>query len=131
MKTVRNHKGFTLAELLIVIAIIAALVAIMIPTFRGQVEKAHESADIANVRSACSEVAYNFAIKEGPLVKLVPGTQTKVNWQSAGGDDTVEYYTVAGTIQIPSPPAPVKPGFSYQVKWVESTGTITVEIVNG
>ena len=35
----KNNKGFTLAELLIVVAIIAVLVAIAIPVFTSQLEK--------------------------------------------------------------------------------------------
>lgn len=35
----RNMRGFTLAELLIVVAIIAVLVAIAIPVFTKQLEK--------------------------------------------------------------------------------------------
>ncbi|WP_205508076.1 type IV pilin protein [Eubacterium pyruvativorans] len=38
MKTKVNKKGFTLAELLIVVAIIAVLVAISIPIFTSQLE---------------------------------------------------------------------------------------------
>ncbi len=51
-----NNKGFTLAELLIVVAIIAVLVAIAIPIFASQLEKAKEATDLANVRSAYAEV---------------------------------------------------------------------------
>ena len=47
-----NKKGFTLAELLIVVAIIGVLVAISIPIFTTQLEKARESTDIANLRAA-------------------------------------------------------------------------------
>jgi len=47
-----NKKGFTLAELLIVVAIIAVLVAIAIPVFTTQLEKSRETTDIANLRSA-------------------------------------------------------------------------------
>ena len=35
-----NNKGFTLMEMLIVVAIIAVLVAIAIPVFTNQLEKA-------------------------------------------------------------------------------------------
>lgn len=51
-----NKKGFTLAELLIVVAIIGVLVAISIPIFTSQLEKSKEATDIANIRSAYAEV---------------------------------------------------------------------------
>ncbi len=47
-----NKKGFTLAELLIVIAIIAVLIAIAIPTFAGALENAKRQTDHANMRNA-------------------------------------------------------------------------------
>jgi type IV pilus assembly protein PilA len=47
-----NKKGFTLAELLIVVAIIAVLVAISIPVFTSKLEKAREATDVANMRAA-------------------------------------------------------------------------------
>ena len=52
----KNNKGFTLAELLIVVAIIAVLVAIAIPVFTTQLEKSREATDVANVRSAYAGV---------------------------------------------------------------------------
>lgn len=55
-----NKKGFTLAELLIVVAIIAVLVAISIPIFSAQLEKAREATDMANIRSAYAEVVANY-----------------------------------------------------------------------
>ena len=48
----KNNKGFTLAELLIVVAIIAVLVAIAIPVFQTRLEQSRETTDIANLRSA-------------------------------------------------------------------------------
>ena len=48
-----RNKGFTLAELLIVVAIIAVLVAIAIPIFTTQLEKSRETVDIANARALC------------------------------------------------------------------------------
>lgn len=44
-------RGFTLMELLIVVAIIAILVAIAIPTITSSLHKAKEAADMANVRA--------------------------------------------------------------------------------
>lgn len=50
-----NKKGFTLAELLVVVAIIAVLVAIAIPIFTSQLEKAREATDLANIRAMYAE----------------------------------------------------------------------------
>ena len=55
MKKMNNKRGFTLAELLIVVAIIAVLVAISIPIFTSQLEKSKEATDEANLRSAYAE----------------------------------------------------------------------------
>ena len=52
-----NKKGFTLAELLIVVAIIGVLVAISIPIFTAQLEKSREATDAANIRSAYAVVS--------------------------------------------------------------------------
>ena len=46
-----NKKGFTLAELLIVVAIIAVLVAIAIPIFMGSLEKARVGVHRSNARA--------------------------------------------------------------------------------
>ena len=50
--TMKDKKGFTLAELLIVVAIIGVLVAVSIPIFTSQLEKSKEATDIANLRAA-------------------------------------------------------------------------------
>ena len=56
MKKKANKKGFTIMEMLIVVAIIAVLVAIAIPTFNGALEKSKEAADVANVRAVYAEL---------------------------------------------------------------------------
>ena len=55
LKKLTNKKGFTLMEMLIVVAIIAILIAIAIPTFSSQLEKANEATDAANIRAAYAE----------------------------------------------------------------------------
>lgn len=52
-----NKKGFTLAELLVVVAIIGVLVAISIPIFTSQLEKARQATDMANLRASYAEAA--------------------------------------------------------------------------
>lgn len=57
MNNSRKKKGFTLAELLIVVAIIGVLVAISIPIFTSQLEKAREATDEANIRSIYAQLS--------------------------------------------------------------------------
>ena len=56
----RNKKGFTLAELLIVVAIIGVLVAISIPIFTSQLRKAKVATDLANIRAAKAAAAAEY-----------------------------------------------------------------------
>ena len=60
IKIMRKDKGFTLAELLIAVAIIAVLVAISIPAFANQLHKAKVATDMSNVRSYYSSLQYDF-----------------------------------------------------------------------
>ncbi len=53
----RNKKGFTLAELLIVVAIIAILVAIAVPLFVSSLNDAKEATKNANIRTVRSTAA--------------------------------------------------------------------------
>ncbi len=79
MKT-RSKKGFTLAELLIVIAIIAILIAIMFPVFGAQLEKAKAAAELANVRAAYSEAVANTLLgDEKDLTVVVSTIQVKTD----------------------------------------------------
>ena len=78
----KNRKGFTLAELLIVVAIIAVLVAIAIPVFTSQLEKAREATDVANVRSAYATLVAQY-MDNGEADSIdVPVTQKKDGWQT-------------------------------------------------
>ena len=43
----RNKKGFTIVELVIVIAVIAILAAVLIPTFSSLIRRANETFDIS------------------------------------------------------------------------------------
>lgn len=71
-----NKKGFTLIEMLVVIAIIAVLVAIVIPVVGNSTEAAKEAADAANIRAAISEVTTKALLGDPTATKTVKTTQT-------------------------------------------------------
>lgn len=75
-KTLHNKKGFTLAELLIVVAIIAVLVAIAIPIFTTQLEKSRDAVTVANLRSAYAE-ASALVLTEPDSTSATSGNATK------------------------------------------------------
>jgi prepilin-type N-terminal cleavage/methylation domain-containing protein len=59
-----NQKGYTLAELLVVVAIIGILIAISIPIFTGQVRKACVATNKANIRAARAAAIAQYYIDE-------------------------------------------------------------------
>ena len=67
-----NRKGFTIVELVIVIAVIAILAAVLIPTFSGIVNKANTSAAVQTARNTYTEyTALNDYTKGEPAKNLV------------------------------------------------------------
>ena len=82
-KIMNENDGFTLAELLIVVAIIGVLVAISIPIFSSQLEKSREATDLANVRSAYAKIMAEAIDKEIPEPIKVYLVQKKLGWQTS------------------------------------------------
>ncbi|MPM58321.1 hypothetical protein SDC9_105152 [bioreactor metagenome] len=62
MKKLRSKKGFTLMEMLIVVAIIGILVAIAVPVFSTQLNTAKVQVDAANLRSAESMAVADYML---------------------------------------------------------------------
>lgn len=56
----RKNEGFTLVEMLIVVAIIAILIAVSIPLVGTSLEKARQATDSANLRSAKAEATIMY-----------------------------------------------------------------------
>ena len=69
-------------EMLIVIAIIAVLIAVAIPVFASQLEKAREATDLANVRSAYAQVSTEALLGDSEATVTVDLKQKQADWQS-------------------------------------------------
>jgi len=129
----RNNKGFTLAELLIVIAIIGILVAMIILTLSNSLEKAREATDLANIRTGCAELmdaASNMDSsrdyvrvfkKDGKpycYCLYIKTAQSKDGWQSTNLELSSDGYAKMSDFYITAPyTASGKKYNVYQVKY--------------
>lgn len=100
----RIKSGFTLAELLAVVAIIGVLVAISIPIFTGQLEKSREATDAANIRAQYAQVMTSAITEPGGTINgkdrygAINLNQKQDNWQNTGMQTSLEgnYHEVVG-----------------------------------
>ena len=118
-----NNKGFTLMEMLIVVAIIAVLVAIAIPVFTNSLEKAREATDAANLRSAYAECAVamlsDTTDAKGYSKKVDP-VQTVAGFAHLGDDAKIADVTIKGNDGLSA----IKKGTPVYVNYA-ADGTLT------
>lgn len=72
----KNQKGFTLIELIVVIAILGILAAIAIPRLAGFSDKANKSAVVAEARTILT--AYSTLVAENPNVVLADVSEAEL-----------------------------------------------------
>lgn len=123
----RDTRGFTIAELLIAVAIIGVLVAVAIPVFNNQLEKSREATDLANVRSAYAEVM-NAAIlddrnselwlSDGVFQKSVSLVQKTLGWSMGSGQLVVGGISEADADRWRGEP---RENGSCKVRWANGT----------
>lgn len=106
---VTNNKGFSLVELIVVIAIMAVLVGVLAPLFIRYVEKSRQSTDLQNLDSVITTVEAFCADKDqigsGDTITLTLGA-TVAN--PASGLDVQQELVTAGIIQSKSTKLPLK-----------------------
>ncbi len=83
-----KKRGFTIVELVIVIAVIAILASVLVPTFTNVVTKAKKSAAMQNARSAWTAYLADEALAGHDL----PSTNGCIKVTTGETGNTTDYY---------------------------------------
>jgi type IV pilus assembly protein PilA len=105
----KNNKGFSLVELIVVIAIMAVLVGVLAPSFMKYVESSRQSTDIQNVEqlktaveTRCADLEYTNKVE----IEITGGTggTAVVTFYDASGDadDDVDLDSTSKTLKLKS-----------------------------
>ena len=106
-----KKRGFTIVELVIVIAVIAILASVLIPTFANVVTKARESKELQEARNAYTQALVDHATETGACDQVVG--DWKVTFDGNGvptvtkgsGESAITYTFVNGEFKKTAPAA--------------------------
>ena len=96
MKKANSSSGFSLAELLVAVAIIAVLVAVSIPLFTNQLEKSREATDAADARVYYAEIVASLVSetlnKDNTIIHVGNNLEATATYEG----DVLKSVTVSG-----------------------------------
>lgn len=137
-KKLKKSGGFTLVEMLIVVAIIAILVVVSIPMISGSLDEARKATDDANMRAAKSAalVEYMTSDDAGPyFYNAAKGTVAKsdagitgynqAKQTNGGGSAATTYEKGKGIVQVTiteDDPDTTTNEFRAEANWVAAKG---------
>lgn len=100
IRKLKDRKGFTLVELIVVLVILAILAALLIPALTGYIDKANKEKVIAECRMAVMAVQTEATTIYGANGKVVPGDFDK-NVKDASGAEITRKAEVRSLAEVP------------------------------
>jgi type IV pilus assembly protein PilA len=138
MKTKSNNSGFSLVELIVVIAIMAVLVGVLAPTLIGNIEKSRESKDLQNL-DTIRQAAITAIANEAAYKAVVPTTSTNpltVSWSSGkatctGSGASGAFNDEFSSIVTSDPTMSSNAASSGTIQLViDSSGAVTAQVID-
>ncbi|MBQ7380278.1 MAG: prepilin-type N-terminal cleavage/methylation domain-containing protein [Clostridia bacterium] len=106
MKT--NNKGFSLVELIVVIAIMAILAAVAIPTFSGFITKANVSSDESFINDVtyAAKIAHTVegTVSDVTVTATKGDVATQITYKVTDSEDNVVTYTITSATAVTADP---------------------------
>ena len=123
IRKMKNKKGFTLVELIVVLVILAILAALLVPALTGYIDKANNQKVVATTRSivvaAQTEVSEKYGVVTSNNGKLKGGSLGELT-VTAKNDDGI----------VPSDTTPAyKNGITSAIVSYDETGHVTKVVV--
>lgn len=122
-----NNGGFSLVELIVVIAIMAVLVGVLAPTLIGNIEKSREAKDLQNLDSIRQAVVTSIADEATwNQVMSAMGTNSVISWAgTSGGKGDI---TFSGASELSNDFAKIITGDYAMSSTAGKSGQVTVAI---
>ena len=124
---IQSERGFTLAELLIVVAIIGVLTAIAVPVFASQLESSKQASDLASIRNAYAEAAGDALTQGGKDGEAETGLMKHTGVFNKLGEATI------GNLDLTTNPDanPIVKDYSVIVTVSSEDGSVSLKPGNG
>lgn len=126
MKKELNNKGFSLVELIIVIAIMAVLMGVLAPQYLKYVKQSKISTDITNAEEIAT--AINVAVADGVNASDADSVMIATSGASVNGGDEIVSKSNGGSVKAPK--CKVNSSWTWTINYDKNNGVKEIKLNN-